>query len=257
MLLYDTALVGAELPQDPEAVAGYVDGAFRTFDDLVARYPNARHVSITVEGDLDAMVLDWERGNADPPDWAQRKIARGERPIIYCQVSNAPHVAKAIAPLRLGVAGEVDWFAADWTGAPHLQPASVATQFANGPHYDVSMTAPDWPPADTSAHEPPAPGPAPAPPAPVPAPPEPAPPAPVPPAQPAPEVDVNVPELSNRTPEQTGGWVRIVQTVVGAPPDGVFGPVTEGYVKRWQAQHGLAVDGVVGPATAQAIVDAG
>ena len=33
------------------------------------------------------------------------------------------------------------------------------------------------------------------------------------------------------------------------PTDGVFGPKTEGAVKRFQERHGLQVDGIVGPKT--------
>lgn len=54
-----------------------------------------------------------------------------------------------------------------------------------------------------------------------------------------------------------GEAVKAVQSRVGATPDGVFGPATEGAVKRFQASHGLAADGVVGPQTWQALVSGG
>lgn len=41
--------------------------------------------------------------------------------------------------------------------------------------------------------------------------------------------------------------VRLVQAVVGADPDGDYGPKTTAAVKRWQAARGLAADGVWGP----------
>ena len=49
-----------------------------------------------------------------------------------------------------------------------------------------------------------------------------------------------------------GGNVTLVQQVVGAHPDGDFGPKTEQAVKTWQAAHAAQVgpaDGVVGPRT--------
>jgi hypothetical protein len=46
-----------------------------------------------------------------------------------------------------------------------------------------------------------------------------------------------------------GELVEQVQAAVGVPADGIFGPATEGAVRRWQATRGLVADGIVGPAT--------
>jgi peptidoglycan hydrolase-like protein with peptidoglycan-binding domain len=43
-----------------------------------------------------------------------------------------------------------------------------------------------------------------------------------------------------------GEDVKEVQRVVGATPDGDFGPKTEAAVKEWQEKHGLVADGVWG-----------
>ena len=43
--------------------------------------------------------------------------------------------------------------------------------------------------------------------------------------------------------------VMLIQAVVGAKPDGDFGPRTEALVKAWQTKNGLKPDGVVGPVT--------
>lgn len=50
-----------------------------------------------------------------------------------------------------------------------------------------------------------------------------------------------------------GEAVRIVQRIVGASADGVFGPKTLAAVKRYQASKGLVVDGIVGPKTRAAM----
>ena len=46
-----------------------------------------------------------------------------------------------------------------------------------------------------------------------------------------------------------GEQVKHVQRVVGAAPDGGFGPKTEQSVMAWQRANGLKPDGVVGPVT--------
>lgn len=50
-----------------------------------------------------------------------------------------------------------------------------------------------------------------------------------------------------------GDSVKLVQAVVGATPDGDFGPATERRVKAWQKSRGMFVDGVVGPVTWKAM----
>jgi peptidoglycan hydrolase-like protein with peptidoglycan-binding domain len=51
----------------------------------------------------------------------------------------------------------------------------------------------------------------------------------------------------------TGDAVTQVQTKLGIPADGVYGPQTKAAVKRFQRQSGLPADGIVGPATLSAL----
>ena len=46
-----------------------------------------------------------------------------------------------------------------------------------------------------------------------------------------------------------GDAVKLVQAIVGAKPDGDFGPGTESKVKAWQTANSLTADGVIGPVT--------
>lgn len=46
-----------------------------------------------------------------------------------------------------------------------------------------------------------------------------------------------------------GDAVKLVQAVIGAKPDGDFGPKTEQAVMAWQRANGLKPDGIVGPIT--------
>jgi hypothetical protein len=46
-----------------------------------------------------------------------------------------------------------------------------------------------------------------------------------------------------------GEQVKCLQKIVGASPDGHFGPLTRAAVLSWQLSHNLVADGVVGPLT--------
>jgi peptidoglycan hydrolase-like protein with peptidoglycan-binding domain len=59
--------------------------------------------------------------------------------------------------------------------------------------------------------------------------------------------------LATASSSGSAATVTAVQSKVGVPADGVFGPQTAAAVKHYQSAHGLTADGIVGPATAQAM----
>ena len=59
-------------------------------------------------------------------------------------------------------------------------------------------------------------------------------------------IAATVPELKQGS---TGKAVRVWQTIIGATPDGHFGPKTDAATRAWQKNRGLTSDGVVGPKT--------
>jgi peptidoglycan hydrolase-like protein with peptidoglycan-binding domain len=44
-----------------------------------------------------------------------------------------------------------------------------------------------------------------------------------------------------------------IQKIVGATPDGIFGPKTQRLVAAWQSENYLVADGIVGPKTMEAM----
>ena len=46
-----------------------------------------------------------------------------------------------------------------------------------------------------------------------------------------------------------GNSVKVWQIIIGATPDGVFGPITESNTIKFQKNNGLEIDGIVGPKT--------
>lgn len=98
LTMFDTT-TPSQVPMNPQAVAGYVTG-FVDFSDLVARFPHAHHLSITIDASADADVLDVESGAAHPGDvaaWVARQKARGaKKPYVYASISNMPAVLASI-----------------------------------------------------------------------------------------------------------------------------------------------------------------
>lgn len=87
--MYD-AVTLSNIPSNAQAVAGYVDGRWQTWRDVLARWPRARHVSITVTGRLEADCVDVEQGDVSPQgalQWLRRMHALGHHaPAIYASV---------------------------------------------------------------------------------------------------------------------------------------------------------------------------
>lgn len=148
--MYDTTDPATDLPQHyPPAVAGYVNGAWPSYNGLIKRYPRAKHLSITVNAGADARCLDVETGDATPaeaPAWVRRQHARGiARPVVYANTSTMPAVIAALEANSI-LRHEYLVFTAHYTGVPHIEPGSDATQWESverpGANYDTSECQP-------------------------------------------------------------------------------------------------------------------
>lgn len=250
--MFDNVTTSA-LPAGPYAYAGYVDGRFNNYHDILVRFPGHDVLSIAVFASEDADCLDIENGDARPDqavEWVTRQFARGIVPCLYASVSVMRVIVETLA-----VAGiphdSLRLWSAHYTFRPHIC----------GPHtcgeISVMMDATQWTDrsvngCDESLVEDGFFGG----------------------ARPDPmntlseaqmgEIMGRLPVLQKGSADQAGqvlfvhrcqqltagigAWNGISATV-GMKVDGVFGPQTEAAVKAVQKFFGLIQDGVVGPDT--------
>lgn len=147
--MFDAVTI-SNIPSDATAVAGYVGGHFPTFSNLVARFPQAKHLSIAVNASEDAECLDIENGDARPseaPAWHVRQVSRGvKRPVFYANTSTMPSVVAELTAAKIPRSAYRLW-TAHYTGQPHIEPGSDATQWTDkalGRELDQSLCADDF-----------------------------------------------------------------------------------------------------------------
>lgn len=145
----------AQIPANPEAVAGYVGGRWPTYNELVARFPHAHHLSIAVTAQQRARCLDIEPGDASPaqaPAWFRNLADHSQGPpVLYCSASKA---AEVIATMDMaGIArGQYLIWSAHYTHAGHIcspsdcgyaqADATQWTDHALGRNLDQSLCSP-------------------------------------------------------------------------------------------------------------------
>jgi hypothetical protein len=135
-----------QFPPNPPAVAGYTSGFWPTYNELVAKFPKAKHLSIAVNASEDADCLDVETGDATPaqaPGWVSRQwVRKATRPVVYANLSTMPEV---IARLKsYGIPrGRVRLWVADYNGKPAKVPEGFDgiqwTDKAYGRNLDQSL----------------------------------------------------------------------------------------------------------------------
>lgn len=133
VVMYDSIDLD-QIPADAQAVAGYVNGSWPTYNEVVKRWPKAHHISISLDPMFTADILDIENGAATPgefPDWFSRMVKLGRwRPGTYSTLSNLTVVRSLMAQARLPLQGMRQW-AADWTYVPHIPEGCGACQWTN------------------------------------------------------------------------------------------------------------------------------
>ena len=174
IIMFDT-VDDAQFPRGAQAYAAYVDGQVASQPNwswVVAEFPNAYHLSITLNADEDADALDIENGAATPGQatgWWQRQRNRGlQRPCLY---ANASTMQASVIPLiRAGTIARplVRLWSAHYAGQHICSPSSCGavsiamdgtqwTSSAWGRDLDESLLVADFfgtPPAPKPAPSP-------------------------------------------------------------------------------------------------------
>lgn len=140
--MYDSVDVAA-MPDGAFAYAGYVNGGYVTFAEVVERfYPRAHCFSITVTASGIAACLDVEHGDATPAQcagWVRMMLAHGQdRPCIYANLSTMPAVKANLAGVSRA---SYRLWVADWTAVQHIPAGYDACQYLSAANYDESMLA--------------------------------------------------------------------------------------------------------------------
>lgn len=249
--MYD-AVTSSNVPAGASLVAGYADGVFENVAQMRSRFPHATVVTIAVLHTTRAQVADVETGDMTPAQavqWATVTMHDVDNSLltIYANTSTWPAIKAAFHAAGVTVP---QWWAAHYTGVPHMEPGSIATQYADPGPYDLSQVAAYWPGVD---------------------------PKPVPPKPAKPKVSLkNIIAAAEKDPHAPQGHqthpadVRIVEAALHAggylqekyATDGSFGSMTVAAYSDWQraysAKHhlgwtGTAVNGIPGKTSLTAL----
>lgn len=107
--------VPSDLPSGLGAYAGYDDGHWPDYLAIEGAHPNVPVLEITAFLANQGVVLDIEKGDADPPDaptfvnW--RTVAGVWRPVLYCSRDDLPAVVGALNNARIPRAAYRLWSA--------------------------------------------------------------------------------------------------------------------------------------------------
>jgi len=152
--MYD-AITPSRIPNNATMVAGYVNGKWPSYPELVTLFPHATHVSIAVSADATADVLDVEQFDATPeeaPAWCSRMRNLKRIPTVYMNTATWLQVKQAFTTQRIG---EPNYWVADYSRKSTLSipNGAIAIQFQNTPGYDISLVEDYWPGIDNPEDE--------------------------------------------------------------------------------------------------------
>lgn len=144
------------LPTGREIYLGYIDGNYRSYDAIKARFPHALVVPIATQASGNVgTVGDGPPDNGTWPEWIRwvvRRRAAGVDPTIYTDASSWAEASQAFT--HAGVA-QPHWWIAKWDGIAEVPAGTVGKQYAEHTNrYDDNLFADYWPGVDPAPSAP-------------------------------------------------------------------------------------------------------
>lgn len=142
--------VAAYLPEGKDIYLGYIDGKYRSYDQIRARFPHALVVPIATQAGGDVgTVGDGPPDNGTWPEWVGwvvRRRAAGVDPTMY---TNASSWSAGIQAFNAARVAQPHWWIAHYDDHPEVIAGSIGKQYATVPgRYDLSLFADYWPGVD-------------------------------------------------------------------------------------------------------------
>lgn len=138
--MYDS-ISAASIPATATIMAGYINGNYRSYEAMRARFPFQTVLSISVDPHQAADILDIETGDATPaqsPAWVNLSRAAGHHPTLYMNGSTYPAVLAANKDTK------PDYWGAIYDGVGICPPYWVAKQFHDAGPWDISVIGGYW-----------------------------------------------------------------------------------------------------------------
>lgn len=147
--MFDAVTV-SQIPAGAQLVAGYADGPYANVPAMKRRFPHALVVPIAIAHGTRAKVADVEKGDMTPESavlWVRDTMHDVPNHLLtlYANTSTWPSIRSVFATARVTLP---QWWAAHYTGVPHFEPGSIATQYIDTGGYDESVVAAYWPGVD-------------------------------------------------------------------------------------------------------------
>lgn len=138
------------LPEGLDIYLGYVDGNYRSYDAIKARFPHALIVPIATQASGNVgTVGDGPPDNGTWPEWVGWVVRRrkaGVDPTIY---TNKASWTEAINAFNHAGVAQPHWWIASWDNHPEVLPGSIGKQYEEVPRrYDLNLFADYWPGVD-------------------------------------------------------------------------------------------------------------
>lgn len=148
--MYDVS-VADYAPGDGDIYAGYIDGAYQSYQPLRKRFPGKLIVPIAVFPSTDAgIVFDGPPDNSTWPqvvDWVVMRRRAGVDPTVY---TNSSSWGTGVSAFNQRGVTPPHWWIAAWPGGPGVPTGAVAHQYASNARYDTSVVLDYWPGVDAA-----------------------------------------------------------------------------------------------------------